>query len=637
MESSTYHRLYRPGLFLGFLASVLLYQFVFIPGNHKEKVHYPSEGLPVIKDLTWGDVNFLQTTDTHGWYSGHLNQPQYHANWGQFVSFVTHMRDIADVNGQDLIVVDTGDRHDGNGFSDATTPNGAQSLPIFVQQDYDLVTIGNHELYEFANSRQEYELVVDHFQQEYVSSNVEYQLKNGSFVPFGNKYRYFETKNTKTRVLALSFLFDFTRNNDRTRVTPLKESIQQPWFTEGVLREFPEDKVDILVVFGHIPVTRRWKELSWLHDHLRKVYPTVKIQYFGGHSHIRDFLVFDGRLTGLQSGRFCETVGWVSVNKTTEDQLESVTGQLAVAGGAPSQLASAKGLFSRSYIDFNIDSFLHHSRQSSLKQFDTEKGLQISASIKDIRKSLDLNRVLGYVEKHNYYLDYVPLSSPKNIFKFFTDKVLPTLNATDGAPVSDNRIIIINTGSVRYDLYMGKYTVDSEYIVSPFRNEWVKLTLPRSYAVKIAPKLNEWDYIVALERDLTPHVSTRPGETEAELQTDFSLAEQSVFSSDLSAENRLSKGYITRDDFGTDGDDTRHRPVVNFPIPNVVESVNLTPNLEALEDDPVDVVFYNFITPNILWALEELNFTKDVTKKVEFYSDQYLGKLLNNYVQSYGA
>ncbi len=40
-----------------------------------------------------------------------------------------------------------GDLHDGNGLSDATTPNGAISNPIFENLDYDLLTIGQLRQY----------------------------------------------------------------------------------------------------------------------------------------------------------------------------------------------------------------------------------------------------------------------------------------------------------------------------------------------------------------------------------------------------------------------------------------------------------------------------------------------------------
>jgi 2',3'-cyclic-nucleotide 2'-phosphodiesterase (5'-nucleotidase family) len=39
------------------------------------------------------------------------------------------------------------DLHDGAGLSDASSPNGNISNAIFENVDYDLLTIGNHELY----------------------------------------------------------------------------------------------------------------------------------------------------------------------------------------------------------------------------------------------------------------------------------------------------------------------------------------------------------------------------------------------------------------------------------------------------------------------------------------------------------
>ncbi len=37
---------------------------------------------------------------------------------------------------------ETGDLHDGAGLSDATSPNGLLSNPIFENIDYDILTIG---------------------------------------------------------------------------------------------------------------------------------------------------------------------------------------------------------------------------------------------------------------------------------------------------------------------------------------------------------------------------------------------------------------------------------------------------------------------------------------------------------------
>lgn len=97
---------------------------------------------PTRGSLEWGQLNFLHTTDTHGWLEGHLTETNYGADWGDFVSFTAHMRAKARELGVDLLLVDTGDLHDGAGLSDATTIDGQDSNVVFENLDYDLLTIG---------------------------------------------------------------------------------------------------------------------------------------------------------------------------------------------------------------------------------------------------------------------------------------------------------------------------------------------------------------------------------------------------------------------------------------------------------------------------------------------------------------
>ena len=538
------------------------------------------------RNLTWNDINFVHTTDTHGWYSGHINQPLYHANWGDFISFTTHLRRIAHSRNQDLLLIDSGDRHDGNGLSDITSPNGLKSTPIFIKKDYDLLTIGNHELYLWENSKQEYETVVNHFQDKYVCSNVDIRLDNGLFVPLGLKYKYFTTPIRGIRVLAFGFLFDFKRFNSGTRVTPMAETIHEPWFQEALKHE-----VDLIIIVGHTPISHNWGEFYQVHQYLRQFFPDTIIKYFGGHSHIRDFTVFDSLSTGLQSGRYCETVGWTSVN------LDKADLNLPV-----------RQRFSRSYIDFNTDSFKYHTNLD--KEFDTAKGKLVSKLIRETRKELKLDTLIGYV-KTNYYVDYVPIDHPKSIFNLLALKILKTLPKSK----HEERITIINTGSIRYDLYKGPYTIDSKFIVSPFENIWVNITVPKSVATKVAAKLNDADYISA-SRLKPPH------------QYDLQVQDLSTFphQAHFEMQEKLPKGYVTHDDFGADGDDTLHRAVVNFPVPNVIQSVEINDEV----DSPVNLVFYSFITPNIIWALKELNFSTEQVPTP--YSDIYLGTLLNEFV-----
>ena len=58
--------------------------------------------------LEWGQISFIHSTDTHGWLEGHLKEKNYGADWGDFKSFVMHMRAKADRLNVDLLLVDTG-------------------------------------------------------------------------------------------------------------------------------------------------------------------------------------------------------------------------------------------------------------------------------------------------------------------------------------------------------------------------------------------------------------------------------------------------------------------------------------------------------------------------------------------------
>lgn len=81
-------------------------------------------------------------TDTHGWLAGHLKEQNYGADWGDFVTFTRRMKRTAKDLEVDMLLVDTGDLHDGSGLSDATKVDGEESMPIFDNIDYDLLTIG---------------------------------------------------------------------------------------------------------------------------------------------------------------------------------------------------------------------------------------------------------------------------------------------------------------------------------------------------------------------------------------------------------------------------------------------------------------------------------------------------------------
>jgi hypothetical protein len=67
----------------------------------------------------------------------------------------------------------------------------------------------------------------------------------------------------------------------------------------------------------------------------------------------------------------------------------------------------------------------------------------------------------------------------------------------------------------------------------------------------------------------------------------------------------VTPGYITTDDFGTDGDDTVHNKIPNYSQPNAFQA-NASFPTDGSTPATVDLVFYDFIQPNILTALKSI-------------------------------
>ncbi|VEU21684.1 DEKNAAC102284 [Brettanomyces naardenensis] len=599
-----------------------------------------------LRDLRLKSLNFLHTTDTHGWYLGHLNQKQFSSDWGDYISFGINMRDLVESEGGDLLLVDTGDRHDGNGLSDLTFPHGELSDLVFMRADYDLITVGNHELYEETVSKYEYEKMVPYYGERFISTNVEYLTDSGEWRIFGNStYRYFETRVNGYKVLSLSFLFNFLGGNSRIRVTPISEIIRKKWLTDLLTYYSEEMPVDALVVFGHIPVTRDWEESLILHEFLRSYFPDTVIQYFGGHSHIRDFAVYDELSTALQSGRYCETVGFLSLSNFTDLQDSEARAQFTSES------------IQRRYIDFNLHSFMHHSKKDTISEFNTRKGLAVSKDIEGIANELKLGDIYGYVP-HNFYMstaNYFDKSDKKSLLRFLEEKILVQLepklcSLKDRQPLynetgENSRSVIINTGSIRYDMYKGPFTRNALFTVSPFSNKWKVIPgVPRKMAARLQGILNAGAYILSSGGPstslLSPHQEAINMKVEEEGETLQKRGELQQTIMDTDKGKRLSFGYTTRDELGVHGDDTIHRELPNFHVPNVIQSFE--GGAKGKKTPLTDVVFYDFIESHILWALkiacgDDTELYESLARQSIYYNDcakEYnVGHLLKLYVE----
>jgi hypothetical protein len=107
--------------------------------------------------------------------------------------------------------------------------------------------------------------------------------------------------------MAFGVLFDFTGNSNVSRVTKAADLVKQQWFRDAVNFTKP---IDLFLVIGHNAIRSSAKSSTFgiLYNTIRELRPDVPIQAFGGHTHIRDFFVYDDKTTGLQSGKLLDPI-----------------------------------------------------------------------------------------------------------------------------------------------------------------------------------------------------------------------------------------------------------------------------------------------------------------------------------------
>lgn len=513
------------------------------------------------------------------------------------------------------MLIDTGDRVEGNGLYDASHPKGAYTYDIFREQEIHVICSGNHELYHENSSINEYLKTVPNFQGKYIASNIDIiDPQSGDRVPLAQRFKKFTTKNQGIRILAFGFLFDFTGNANNTVVQPVEETIKQDWFQQAIR----DREVDLFLVTGHVPL--RSDEFNAIYKAIRGVQWDAPIQFFGGHTHIRDYAKYDSKAYALESGRYLETIGFMSITGLN-------------AGGNPDDLhvdaptkleqptVRTSPTFARRYIDNNLSSFHHHTSLNDTS-FPTSHGRNVSAMIASARKALGLEHQFGCAPR-NLWTNRAPYPSESSIFTWLEKQVLPDM-IYDEKRGDTPTMALINTGAMRFDIFQGAFTVDTTYAVSPFTNNFRYIQdVPFDVAKKALMVLNNEATILArethtlhskapaslkqqdfLETFNAPRLYHRPGVLGQIVLEDH--------------ESELLPGYTTVDDAGSDGDDTRHLPIKFYRVPNCIESRIGFPSctirdnqranvLDECEDPKtVDLVFLDFIQPYILSVLNFL-------------------------------
>ncbi|KAF8806633.1 hypothetical protein BYT27DRAFT_7191187 [Phlegmacium glaucopus] len=606
-----------PTIILGLL-SIVLARPERVEGHTHEHSRRAVPAFPLTpptRPLQWGDVNIIHTTDTHGWLLGHQKssfpEPNYSGTFGDFASFVTHMKEIAKERDVDLLLVDSGDVHDGTGLSDGFPPGGvdAHDSDQFMKKlPYDVLTVGNHEMEIYPNAFDMFTDFAPAFKGRYLTSNVNITVfdKHGQVVsvPVGSRFAKFKTRKGR-KVTSLGVLFDFTGNDHNTTVQKVENMVKEAWFSDAI-----EEEPDFFLLVGHMPIARdKW---PFVFNAIRAVHPLTPILIFGGHSHVRDCLQLDGRSMALESGRYMETVGWMSVDLDDKDSNKNLT-------------------FSRRYLDPNRVTYEFHTSKNDLT-FDTRDGKSITEGLNDLATRFDLSFQFG-TAPHDFFLTRAPFPSNDSLLTLFIDDAVPVALAINNTRASIPNIIITNSGSQRFDVYSGPFTKNDQLTASPFADSFLFISnVTFSVANMVLPTLNQAG---ANERRALEILEEREKELYARGYVDKVYRrwlEEMDRRNEIErrAAMNLTLGYVTTDSCPGIGDDVPHIPLPFNSIPDFIGSV--PPDVSS--DAPIDLVFVDFIESQLLGILNSIQTSKNyTTADVQSYSPILANQALGLFAQ----
>ena len=432
--------------------------------------------------------------------------------------------------------------------------------------------------------------------------------------------------------MAFGVLYDFTGNTNVTRVTKAATMVQQSWFLNAVNTT---DPIDLFLVIGHNPTrtTTGGSTFGTVYKAIRALRPNIPIQTFGGHTHIRDFAVYDAGTTGMESGRYCETLGWFSMggiqssNYTGNQEPRGVPNptQKAVKVAASTKTATAPTatasvpagfkdlVYSRRYLDWNRLTFAYHAVGSQSSTFDYHSGLRVSSEITTLRNQLNITALFGCVPA-TYCQSCVPFGAPGNIFPVLSTAVGATVINASRATVP--RFVILNTGSVRFDLFEGPFTYDDSFIVSPFTDAFQFIpNVPFKIASQVLAGLNAGpaDKVRRSGSDLSVRDLVFYNGDSCVDAVENHISGLGLIPRDaplLGGKHRrqttaLTPGYTTSDDFGTDGDDTIHSKIPFYSQPEYFQGNGSLPT-DGSTPDTVDLVFLDFIADFVITVLKNL-------------------------------
>ncbi|KIO16609.1 hypothetical protein M407DRAFT_33736 [Tulasnella calospora MUT 4182] len=390
------------------------------------------------------DVNFVHTADIHSWYRGHQKTDDvsrsWNANIGDIASFVHHMKEKAERQYQDLFFVN----------SEMTPTEGASPTRKPPREESHNIT-----------SRPP-----DSEKSNYLASNVNITDESGEDVPLAERYRNWTTRGGKGgKVAALGVSLENSKTeNAKVKIQPIEKMVKEEWFDKKFLGSNP----DIFLLVGHMSIRDEDRKWGTIHAAIRERHPKTPIFIFGGHTHRRDCRMnFDtaGRSIGIESGRYLETIGWVSAALTESSK--------------PSE-------FVRRYLDPSKDTFLRHSGVDK-KSFDTQSGKEVMRRFNELAKERGLDELYGRApQTYNWDHEKYTKDAKNHVLNFYMNEVFPAVVTKNvGTEEPNPYFLLLNNGFMRGPVYNGEFTKDYKFVNTPYKQQFSFIRLSRLISERV--------------------------------------------------------------------------------------------------------------------------------------------------------
>jgi hypothetical protein len=317
------------------------------------------------------------------------------------------------------------------------------------------------------------------------------------------------------------------------------------------------------------------------------------------------------------SGHYCETLGWLAMSGVPSSSYHGIK----TPHGVPNPTRKAgndSGItYARRYMDWNRLTFEYHAVGSQEDTFDYHSGLRVTEEITDTSRALDMKKLYGCAPA-TYCFSCKPFGDPGNIFSLVPTALSATVLNADRSKLP--HIIIINTGSIRFDLVKGPFIFNDAFIVSLFNDAFQYIAdVPYAVTSKVLDTLN--NQLATKKRSSDSSKFGTMPLVSHDTCTDPTVGPINEVS-DLMARGIkrqtqvVTPGYVTKDDFGTDGDDTPHTNIPSFTQPEYVAGNASLPATGS--PTKVDLIFLDFIAPDALNVLRLLGATYTTTD-VQYY------------------